>query len=63
MEIAGFDLREDRLDEAEQKYGIKKFNSFDDSIGSFNPRAVIISTSPKFHMDYAMPCEYEFLVL
>ena len=56
-EIAGFDLREDRLEEAEQKYGIKKFDSFDDSIGSFNPRAVIISTSPKFHMDYAMPCE------
>jgi predicted dehydrogenase len=56
-EIAGFDLREDRLNEAEQKYGIRKFNSFDDALGNFDPHAVIISTSPKYHMDYAIPCE------
>lgn len=56
-EIAGFDLREDRLDESEQKYGIKTFDSFNDSIKIFKPDAVIVSTSPKFHMDYAIPCE------
>jgi predicted dehydrogenase len=56
-EIAGFDQRKDRIDESWQKYGIKTFDSFDDSIKNFNPNAVIVSTSPKFHMDYAIPCE------
>lgn len=56
-EIAGFDLRKDRLDESEQKYGIKTIDSFNDSIKSFNPDVVIVSTSPKFHMDYAISCE------
>ena len=56
-QIAGFDLRVDRVNEAEKKYGIKKFSSYDDAIDTFSPHAVLISTSPKFHMDYAIPCE------
>lgn len=56
-EIAGFDLREDRISEAKFKYDIRCFRSFDDAIDVFNPSAVIISTSPKYHMDYAFMCE------
>ena len=56
-EIAGFDLRGDRIDDAKSKYDITSFKSFDDAIDVFNPSAVIISTSPKYHMDYAFKCE------
>lgn len=56
-EIAGFDLRQDRLDESSSQYQIKGFKSFDEALNSFNPSAVIISTSPKYHMDYAFRCE------
>ena len=56
-EIAGFDLRQDRLDESITQYQIKGFKSFDEALNSFNPSAVIISTSPKYHMDYAFRCE------
>jgi predicted dehydrogenase len=56
-EIAGFDLRQDRVDESISKYKIRGFKSFDEALKLFNPSAVIISTSPKYHMDYAFPCE------
>lgn len=56
-EIAGFDLRGDRVSEAVEKYGTLGFKSFDDALSSFKPCAVVISTSPKYHMDYAFTCE------
>jgi predicted dehydrogenase len=54
-EIAGFDLREDRRREAAEKYGISTFDGFDAALAGFAPDALIISTSPKHHMDYAFP--------
>ena len=51
--IAGFDLRKDRIKEAQKKYNIKIYNSFNLAIKNFKPDALIISTSPKFHMKYA----------
>lgn len=53
--IAGFDIRNDRLVDANNKYGISTFSSFEDAISKFQPDAAVISTSPQFHMDYAYP--------
>jgi predicted dehydrogenase len=52
-EIAGFDIRADRVDEAVQKYGIIKFDDFDSAWTLFRPDACIISTSPAQHIYYA----------
>ena len=64
--IAGFDLRRDRIKEAQKKYNIEIYNSFNLAIKNFKPDALIISTSPKFHMKYAhasyklgLPCFIE----
>lgn len=54
-EIAGFDIRKDRRDEAVQKYSIITFSDFNSAIENFSPQALIISTSPEYHMAYAMP--------
>mgnify|MGYP001174702440 CR=1 FL=1 len=51
--VAGFDVRKDRRNEAIKKYGIKVFDDFKDAIKNFNPQAIIISTSPQYHMKYA----------
>ena len=65
-DIAGFDLRTDRIKEAKNKYNIEIFNSFKLAIKNFKPDVLIISTSPKFHMKYAhesyknnLPCFIE----
>lgn len=65
-EIAGFDIRADRLSEALNKYGIEPFQGFETALEKFKPDALVISTSPKFHMDYAwaahekgLPCFIE----
>jgi predicted dehydrogenase len=52
-DIIGFDLREDRIKEARQKYGIKTFENFDDTLRE-DPDAFIISTPPDLHTNYAM---------
>jgi len=52
-EIIGFDLREDRRKEAEDKYKIQTFEDFDEAMAE-NPDALIISTPPDFHMKYAI---------
>ncbi len=52
-QIAGFDFRADRRDEAAEKYGIQTFSNFDEAIVSFSPDALIISVSPESHMFYA----------
>lgn len=52
--IAGFDLRRERCEEASAKYGIKVYDSYAQAVEDFKPIALIISTGPKFHMDYAL---------
>jgi predicted dehydrogenase len=52
-EIAGFDPRSDRREEANSKYGIPTFENFDNAIESFHPEALIISTPPDLHVAYA----------
>lgn len=50
--IIGFDLREDRRNEAHEKYGIETLNSLDNiSLSSFD--VFIISTPPDQHTPYA----------
>lgn len=52
-EIAGFDPRADRRDEAHSKYSIPTFEDFDDALATFRPDALIISTPPDLHVTYA----------
>ncbi len=52
-EIIGFDLREDRRKEAEKKHGIKTFDKFNNAIRD-QPDALIISTPPDLHVEYAI---------
>jgi len=52
-EIAGFDPRQDRRAEAASKYGVRTFADFDEAFASFNPDALIISTPPDLHVQYA----------
>lgn len=70
QQIAGFDPREDRRSEAEQKSGIKTFSGFDLAVNTFRPDALVISTSPEHHMTYAwegferrLPCFIEASVV
>ncbi len=53
--LAGFDPRKDRREEASFKYGIETYDSFEVALAHFGPDALIISTGPGQHMDYAMP--------
>lgn len=52
-EIIGFDVREDRRREAEEKYAIKTFDEFDKALQD-QPDALVISTPPALHVKYAM---------
>lgn len=52
-EIIGFDTREDRTKEAEEKYHIQTFTDFDDAMAE-SPDAFIISTPPDLHTKYAL---------
>lgn len=52
-EIAGWDIKESRRLETEAKYGIKVFDSFEESIEQFKPEAFLISVNPDKHMEYA----------
>lgn len=69
-DIAGFDPREDRRAEAQTKYGIVTHAVFDAAVGALRPDALIISTSPEHHMNYAwagfergLPCFIEASVV
>jgi len=53
--LAGLDPRADRRDEVSSRYGIETFDSFDKALASFKPDALIISTGPSLHMQYAHP--------
>ena len=51
-DIAGFDLREDRRKEAEQKYGIKTYSDIGKALDAEKPSAFVISVPPDFHHIY-----------
>ncbi|RJX31012.1 MAG: gfo/Idh/MocA family oxidoreductase [Oxalobacter sp.] len=68
--IAGYDLRTDRRQEANEKYGITTYESFEKAISHYKPDALVISTSPAHHMHYAwqgyerdLPCFIEASVV
>ena len=51
-DIAGFDPREDRRDDAKQ-YEIDVFDDFEEAVKKHKPDAFVISTPPHLHMKYA----------
>ena len=51
-EIIGFDVREDRRQEANEKYKIKTFSDITEALKE-KPDAMVISTPPDLHMKYA----------
>lgn len=51
--VYGFDLRADRRAEAEQKYGVRTFANLADAM-AMNPDALVISTPPDLHAEYAL---------
>ena len=53
--LAGFDPRADRRKEATLRYGIETFDSFGKALAVFRPDALVISTGPNLHMEYAHP--------
>ena len=69
-EVFGFDLREDRAKEANERYGVVCFNDFSKAISEVQPDAIIISVPPDQHhiyIDYAItnntPCFIEASVV
>ncbi len=52
-DVAGFDPRSDRRQEAQEKYGIPVFDNLETAIHTFGPQAFVISTPPDLHMHYA----------
>jgi predicted dehydrogenase len=50
--IAGFDLREDRRRETEEKYSIPTFGDLDQALAAGKPDALIISVPPDAHHIY-----------
>ena len=51
-EIYGFDIREDRRKEAEEKYNIHSYTEIAQAIRESNPTALIISVPPDKHYEY-----------
>lgn len=55
-DIVGVDPRQDRRDEARDKYGISVYSSLDQALTVHTPEAFIVSTPPQIHMEYAKRC-------
>lgn len=53
MLLAGFDPRADRRVETTERYDIKTFDSYDKALAAFQPDALVVSTDPSLHMQYA----------
>lgn len=51
-DVAGFDLRQDRRDETEQKHGVQVFDDFETALAEFAPEALVISVPPDVHHIY-----------
>jgi predicted dehydrogenase len=52
-EIIGFEIQDQRRAEVEKEYGIKTYASLDEGLAQ-KPDALIISTPPNLHMQYAL---------
>ncbi len=50
--IIGFDLRQDRRNETEQKYGIKTYHDIAKALDEQKPDALVISVPPHIHHEY-----------
>ncbi len=50
--IYGYDNREDRLKETEEKYKIKTFSDFEEAIKKINPEVFLICLPPDKHIEY-----------
>ena len=50
--IFGFDIRRDRNEESEKKFGIKTFKTFNNALNKSNPDVYIISTPADKHYIY-----------
>lgn len=50
--IAGFDVQQSRREES-KKYGINIYDDFQKALQDYKPDAILISTPPNFHMEYA----------
>jgi predicted dehydrogenase len=55
QDVAGFDPRADRREEAKTRSGITVFDDFDHALKEWRPDALVISTPPDLHMRYAEP--------
>ena len=56
VEIAGYDPRLDRREEAAGKYGIRVFETFEAGVAQFEPAALVISTDPLYHAELRIRC-------
>lgn len=54
-DVAGYDPRKDRREEAATLYGVRTFTSHETALAQFKPDVLVISTGPRNHMDYALP--------
>lgn len=52
--VAGFDPRADRRDETKERFGIETFADFDKALEVVRPDALIVSTPPDLHVQYAL---------
>jgi predicted dehydrogenase len=52
-DVAGFDLRDDRRQEAEARYGIKTYADLNEALEEWSPQAVVVSTPPDKHLTIA----------
>ena len=55
-ELAGFDVRSDRIEECSRKFQIQVFDSFATALDTFSPSATIISVPPDLHAGYLEAC-------
>ncbi len=52
-DVAGFDMRADRREEAARLYGIRTFESYEAAVATMAPEALVVSTPPDLHVVYA----------
>ena len=52
-ELAGFDVRADRIEEVAQRQAVPVFDSFEAAVAKHRPDALVISTPPDLHVRYA----------
>ena len=53
FEIAGYDIRLDRIEETRLRYGTETYGDLELALKNFSPDVLIVSTPPNLHMKYA----------